>query len=376
MLKLHIVAFDTPWPADYGGVIDVYYKLKALKEKGVSLTLHCYTYGRKEAKELSLVCDKVYYYQRKTGLIKQLSSLPYNVTTRKSKELVSRLKADNAPILLEVLHTCWLMNEPELKGRSFIYRHSNIEHDYFRQLAHAEKNFIKKLYLSLEAVRLKRFEHVITSAKIILAVNQEDVNYFKQKYPQQETIYLPSFHPSQVCTSKLGQGNYLLFHGNLSISENYQAAIWLIRNVFSKSNFPTIIAGKNAPTLLSEEIAKYSTIELINNPDDAQMNTLIENAQVHCLYTGQSTGLKLKLLNVLFKGRFIVLNPLMTQGTGIQANESLFIANQPDEFIAHVENCMKRSFDTRALEERINMCQPFTNESQTTLLVECIKRLQ
>ena len=27
---LHIVTLDTPWPVNYGGVVDLFYKLKAL----------------------------------------------------------------------------------------------------------------------------------------------------------------------------------------------------------------------------------------------------------------------------------------------------------------------------------------------------------
>ena len=62
--RLHIVSFDVPYPADYGGVIDVYYKIKALADQGVSIILHCYQYGRPEQKELEGLCEKVYYYPR------------------------------------------------------------------------------------------------------------------------------------------------------------------------------------------------------------------------------------------------------------------------------------------------------------------------
>ena len=41
---LHIVSFDIPYPPNYGGVIDVYYKLKALHRKGVKIILHCFEY--------------------------------------------------------------------------------------------------------------------------------------------------------------------------------------------------------------------------------------------------------------------------------------------------------------------------------------------
>ena len=32
---LHVIAFDVPYPANYGGVIDVFYRVKALSEAGV-----------------------------------------------------------------------------------------------------------------------------------------------------------------------------------------------------------------------------------------------------------------------------------------------------------------------------------------------------
>ncbi len=43
---MHIVFLDNPLPADYGGAIDMYFKAKALKKLGYSLTLHVFEYGR------------------------------------------------------------------------------------------------------------------------------------------------------------------------------------------------------------------------------------------------------------------------------------------------------------------------------------------
>ena len=41
---INIVAFNIPWPANYGGVIDVYYKMLALHRCGVKIFLHCFEY--------------------------------------------------------------------------------------------------------------------------------------------------------------------------------------------------------------------------------------------------------------------------------------------------------------------------------------------
>lgn len=43
---LHIVSFHIPIPQNYGGVIDIYYKVKALHDIGVKVILHCFEYGR------------------------------------------------------------------------------------------------------------------------------------------------------------------------------------------------------------------------------------------------------------------------------------------------------------------------------------------
>jgi hypothetical protein len=63
---LHIIAFDMPYPADYGGVIDIYYKVKALSELGIQVKLHVFLYGGKTtSKHLEALCHQVFYYERK-----------------------------------------------------------------------------------------------------------------------------------------------------------------------------------------------------------------------------------------------------------------------------------------------------------------------
>ena len=73
---LNIVSFDIPYPANYGGVIDVFHKLRWLHKKGIEIHLHCFEYGRAHSQELEKICKTVHYYKRNTGIAYQLSSLP------------------------------------------------------------------------------------------------------------------------------------------------------------------------------------------------------------------------------------------------------------------------------------------------------------
>ena len=93
-LHLHIISFDIPYPANYGGVIDVYYKAKALAEKGVKVHLHCFQYGRKPSTELTDLFYEVKYYKRDISKKHLFKSIPYIVSSRVSEEPKANLKKD------------------------------------------------------------------------------------------------------------------------------------------------------------------------------------------------------------------------------------------------------------------------------------------
>ena len=54
---LNVIALNIPYPANYGGVIDIYYKLVALHQNGVRIVLHCFEYERPHAPELEEVSE-------------------------------------------------------------------------------------------------------------------------------------------------------------------------------------------------------------------------------------------------------------------------------------------------------------------------------
>ncbi|HKC66789.1 MAG TPA: glycosyltransferase family 1 protein, partial [Bacteroidia bacterium] len=292
---LHIISFDVPFPANYGGVIDVFYKLKNLHKAGVKIILHCFEYGRGEQKELEKYCKTIHYYKRNTSILNQLSSVPFIVKSRVSEELMSNLLKDNYPILFEGLHTCYYINDKRLANKKKIYRESNIEHNYYAHLAKSEKDFLKKLYFGLESSKLHKFQKQLAHADLMLVVSTADRDYLQKEFPKKQVEYLPSFHAFDKVSSKPGKGSYILYNGNLQVGENVKALEYLVTNVFSKINHPVIIAGLNPNQKIYNWVKDFNHIKIIANPSETEMQTLIEEAQIHCLYTHQPTGLKLKL---------------------------------------------------------------------------------
>ena len=360
---LNIVAFNIPWPANYGGIIDVYYKIKTLHQCGVKIILHCFEYERPHAPELDAVCEKVYYYKRQTGIIPNITLLPYNVYSRKSPELIHNLLQNDFPILFEGLHSCYYISDPRLKGRIKIYRESNIEHDYFRHLAKAESNLIKQTFFRVEAFRFERYQPVLEHADLMLTVSTSDTDYLQRVFSEKRVEYMPSFHGNNEITTRPGQSDFILYHGKLSVAENTQAALFLIKNVFSKLTCPCIIAGMDPPSELLKAASPYPHIRIEANPSEERMNRLIREAQIHVLITFQDTGLKLKLLNSLFAGRHIVVNRLMTNGSGLE--HLCHIADTPDELVRTCRELLDKPLSPELLEQRQTQLYPlYSNRYQ------------
>jgi glycosyltransferase involved in cell wall biosynthesis len=346
--KIHIVSFDNPFPPNYGGVIDVFYRLKSLHELGIKITLHAFEYGRKPTKELNKYCEKVYYYERRTFVNPFVGSLPYIVSTRKDDTLLENLLKDHSPILFEGLHTCYFLDHPKLKNRFKMVRMHNIEHEYYAKLEEVESNYFKKYFFSKESSRLKIYENNLKHADLILAISHNDEKYLNKHF--KHIKYIAAFHPNEKVTAISGTGDYCFYHGKLSVGENDEAARFLVEKVFNDISVPLFIAGDKPSTTLKKLIEGKPHIKLFEHISTEQINELIQKAQVNILPTFQNTGIKLKLINVLFQGRFVIANDMMVRNTGL---ENLCIkANSPDEFKQKINEMMKKTFEEKEIQKR------------------------
>lgn len=367
---LNLIALNIPYPANYGGVIDIFYKVKALQSQGVKVILHCFEYGREHSAVLEEVCEKVYYYKRATGFLSFFSRLPYIVYSRRASKLHQNLLTNDYPILFEGLHTCYLLNHPSLKERIKVVRSCNIEHDYYNHLAYQEQNYFKKFYYRTEAKKLEKFEKILSHADHILAISQKDKNYFKLSYPNVKVSFIPGFHEYEQLACKEGKGEYLLFHGNLGVKENEMAALHLAQ-LGERLPLPLIIAGLNPTARLSNEVLSHRNVKLIANLEQEKMEELIKNAHAHLLITFQDTGLKLKLLHALFSGRYIIANSMMVEGTGLE--ESVLLADSRDDVVAAVESIVDKPFDKEALDNRREILIPtYTNKQNAEEIIQLI----
>ena len=357
--QLHIVMHDVPWPADFGGVVDLYYKLKWLHAFGVKIQLHCFVHNRPQQPELNKYCEAVHYYERKKrfGL-----RLPYIVSSRIDKKLLENLAKDDHPILLEGIHCSYLLYADSFPHRKIFLRLHNVEFLYYGKLAGHETNWLKKFYYGNEARLLKKYEQTVATKAPVWAVSTADVEVYRNVFGAADIHFLPVFLPWDRAEPRAGTGSFCLYHGNLEINENETAALWLIENIFAALYLPFVIAGKNPSKKLKTAAASYKHISIVDNPPEHQMQELIAEAHVNILPSFNNTGVKLKLLNALYNGRHCLVNLAGCEGSGV--NEACVIAETAEEFKEHLQKLFQEEFTENKIQHRNAVLKSLYNNEQ------------
>ena len=369
--KLHIVCLDVPFPADYGGAIDMFYRIRALHKLGYQLVLHVFEYGRGKQKELEKY-GEVHYYPRTRSFFHLLSTRPFIVQSRKNRDLLNNLLKDNAPILFEGIHTASYLENDAIQQRITFVRMHNVEHEYYDGLK-KNASFLRKFFFRQETSKLKNYQKILANCSHILAIKEEDAE--KLKRINEHTSVLPASFP-EIEGSFTTVKRYALFHGNLSVPENEKAAIWIIKTLKGviDATFPLIIAGKNPGKKLKALCVK-NDIELISDPSETKMEQLVQEAQVHVLYTAVPSGIKLKLLACLHSSGHILVNDLMVSGTALEP--FCVTALDAKEFKMHFiglksDTVNKDEFNKRAAFIRTH----FNNTENCRLITQLIDRYE
>ena len=104
------------------------------------------------------------------------------------------------------------------------------------------------------------------------------------------------------------------------------------------------------------------------------MKGLIANAQINFLYTHQPTGLKLKLLNVLYHGRFCVTNSHMVWGTTLAP--ICEIKDTPQELKQLITSLFKQDFSDEEKEKREKLLfENYSNNINLKRITDEIEKL-
>jgi hypothetical protein len=365
--SIHLVSFDLPYPPNYGGIIDVFFKIKELHKLGVNIYLHTYLVNNKTAAlELEKYCEKIFYYKRKNIFLSFFSKLPFRVKSRSCNKLLVNLKKQNIPIIFEGLHTAYPLTKFNFKN-GYVRAH-NIEHEYFFGLYKSEKKILKKLFFYIESIKLKKFEKILIEATGIFSISPFEQKYFNKIYGE-KTFYIPVFHETKIIENNQEKGKFILYHGDLRVADNVRAALFLI-DTYKETSFNFIVASSCKDKTVLRQIRKYDNISFKDIPTQKSLEQLFEQAQINTLLTFQKTGIKLKLLNTLYQGKHIICNSKMIEDTGLESLCEL--ADTKNEILEKTSKLFAEKFSSEDLKRRQKKLVNFNPEENAKKIVEII----
>ncbi|NNC51086.1 MAG: hypothetical protein HKO01_11165 [Flaviramulus sp.] len=361
--EIQIVTFDNPYPPDFGGAIDVFYKIKALSDLGVKIYLHIYFDDRHDISGLKPLCETINLYKREKSFTQHLSWLPYGVITRDSKNLIKNLNKSEAPILFESLRTTGILRKHAFKQKIAVRCH-NLEHDYSWGLFKSEANWFKKIAFFVEGFKYKKYEAILKKAHVLFSLSYYE-NYYNNNNFKDKSIFIPVFQGNDKIESINGFGKYALYHGDLSISDNIKSALFVI-NVFKDLNFPLKIASSTEVKKIVDEIDKHKNMSFELITDYNQLTLLINEAHINTLYSYQKSGTKLKVINALFKGRFCVLNKNMIDDPDVL--EICKVSEGKIEYKKVIENLLDTKFEVT--QKRIIALQKYNSKKNAEKIIK------
>ncbi|HMG14105.1 MAG TPA: hypothetical protein VK590_01590, partial [Saprospiraceae bacterium] len=270
------------------------------------------------------------------------------------------LLADHYPILFEGIHTTKYLPQLFKAKRNLYLRAHNNEAAYYAGLAKLESSFVKSLYFKLESFRLKNYENTIVNmVRKVFCFTKKDADTFAS-LGADTMVFNPNIIDIKL-NIKEGQGTYLLIHANLSINDNVHSSLEVLKNIANNIKVKIILAGKNPTKLLIKECSKYANVEIIANPTDIELITLIQNAHVQLCYSEISEGFKIRMRSLLKYGRYILANEAFCEDKSIQ--EMLIVENDLSKWSGMIIELMQKSFelkDIKSRQDQINL-MPMAN---------------
>lgn len=357
-MKILFLTTQLPYPPVSGGVIKTWNLVKHWSSS--ELMLVC-ALKEGEEKHLPEFHEKVpdvnlftIPFDRKRtplNLLRSYFTAPsLNVFRNYNKQLDEKIK-QWAPEcdLIFVDHYEMGQYVPKSFKKPVVLHEHNAEFVMWERLAEIEKNPIKKAVIKLEASRIKRTERLYAeNASVVFAAPNDieelaeigvDRNKLKPTYHLGEDFLLESPNLEFSETE-----NALLFVGTLTWEANIDGLIWFLDEIYPSvvKNHPDIhfyIVGKNPDQRLISRAQKFESVELTGFVEE--LEPYFKKARAFVIPLRFGSGIKVKLLNAMYRGIPIVTTPIGTEGLEVVSGRDLFCTQSEKEQVEAISTLLE-----------------------------------
>ncbi|MFB6271916.1 MAG: glycosyltransferase family 4 protein [Salinibacter sp.] len=349
---MNVLWITTLWPEpiDSGGKIVTAQLVRHLAARGHRITL-CALDGRPlpaASSELSGVIRAVRVPPPRSdrpwfGVGQPfLSAVPHTVAKYWSEptwEAIRNLMASGAfdVIHLDHLHTASYGHRiREAFSLPIVMTSHNVESVLWERLAARQRHPVKRAYLRMQRRKLAAYEaSVVASVDCVHALSDEDARRLSAMAPEARTLA----QPPGVNADWLGsprsapEPGSVVFVGSLDWPPNAEGMAWFRRHVW-----PRVQAA--IPSAMLTLVGPASTRQRRRWPDPRvtvtgwveDVRPFVDRAQVVIVPLHAGSGVRIKLLEALARGKAVVATSVGAEGLDVEAGRHLHIADSPTDF--------------------------------------------
>lgn len=296
----------------------------------------------------------------KNLILSNLQGIPLNLYRNKSelfKEKINAVIYEYDTIFCD--HYVMFQYIPkDYNGRIVLHEH-NCEYLIWKRYADVEKHLIKKLALLNQAYRIKKYEQEICEKATVILAAPNDIEELV-KIGADKHKFLETYHLGDDSLLQKPDLDFdttekaLLYIGTLSWEANVDGLIWFFSEIWPgiKQQHPDIrlyIVGKKPDVRLKEMAASDKQIILTGFVEDVE--PYFQKARIFITPLRFGSGIKVKVVNALYRGIPCVTTSIGTEGLKVKDKEHIFCKDNPKEYINAVNTLLSDKVTWQKLSE-------------------------
>lgn len=367
-LRLTVVAVEIPYPANHGGRIDIWRRVKALRALGVDVQLIFWSKHSLGPATVAMIQSHVTEFHRlrypegKRGALRRLWDLqayPLEVTSRivrgqqwqQLHQAVAAFKPD--VVMADHVH-CGVVAEALSQSLlvPMIVRSHNIEHLHYRDMLAAAPNLKSKVRRFFSQNHFERFETgILQRCLAFYDISSVDLQFWRDRGfrnghllpPLIELPELPADHAASLADSADQSPYDVVFLGNLRTENNVTGVQWFLDRVLpllraQKPDVRVLIAGSEPVDWIADACDRAANVTLLPDPPNAL--AVYRSGRVCIDPVAVGRGVSMKSLDMLAAGRPIVSFGKGTSGLPEAVKGYFRVAPEPAAFAREILDCL------------------------------------
>jgi glycosyltransferase involved in cell wall biosynthesis len=359
-MNILFLSTRSPYPLVSGHTLRTYHILEGAARKHNVILVTFVQVPDLELKEENLehlrgLCHAVYLFEIPVDVsrYKFVSSLFLNLfskwpfVARKYDVLAFREKIREIIIKenIDLVHVDMLpltvyVNEFEHIPRILV--NHNVESVRLHRWVQTESNFLKKVYLGIQWLKLKSFEiAAINKYNSCVAVSEQDKKILKDMGACDSLSVVPNgtdttfFKPSGVKTKKKS----VLWFGHMDVHTNKDAVLYFWRKMYPllRRQYPEVevsFVGTAPPKEIADAAKRNSHVVVTGFVDD--IRPYVDEAAVVVIPMRIGSGTRVKILDAMAMGKAIVSTSVGCEGLKVADGENILIADEPEDFVRKI----------------------------------------